>query len=782
MLYSFDVFDTLIARTTATPYGIFAVMHQRLMAEEKYQNLPYHIRYNFYTLRIQAEKVARFHSETDGIEEITLSDIYMAMSMAGELDAVMQEQLCRLEQEIELDNVLPIIQNIKKLKQQIKSGNRVILVSDMYLSQDMIRKILIKTDEIFRGIPLYVSSELKVKKTTGNLYQKVRDIENIQYRDWTHYGDNQHQDIEMAKRLGIHAVHLKPKIFMRHEKRFLKYQSDNAVLQLLIGQASYTRYADGLKTTAERMGSSICGPLIYCYANWILRECECLGIKRLYFIARDGYLAKVAADSIIKNKGLQIETHYIYGSRKAWKMCSLRKEYFNLLKLIAWSYPEKIRTTQDLADTLELTVTELADFLPYGCRKADTELSRQSLVILVKRLECSGSFQTFYLNKQKEKRNLAVQYLQQQVDVTDNDFAFVDASGTGLNQGCLHQLMMDFYVDPIHSFFFRLDKVNMSEGCVYHVFFPNGPENRLLAEMLFRAPHGQTVAYEREDKKIIPVFDDFEGEYLLQHGFKDQQRAMELFVSRMVEAENRNSIVFDSLAAIELYFQYMSVSPDKETLEYFATFPDDETGQRGNLLEYAPKLSKEDILNIFVRKMYWENIRDYYKGSCLAYSLLRCSKEERELVRKCKQEYDAEWGIRERSEKIVLEQEYVERYGRAAYYPCELFEKNIVLYGAGKFGRELYHRLQDQSQERRIRWVDKKIAKNKNTLETYPDNIESVEGIEEWEFDQVIIAVLNEGLAEEIRFELKQKGIPEEKIFWVPVYFYRNVSVSWREG
>ena len=124
----------------------------------------------------------------------------------------------------------------------------------------------------------------------------------------------------------------------------------------------------------------------------------------------------------------------------------------------------------------------------------------------------------------------------------------------------------------------------------------------------------------------------------------------------------------------------------------------------------------------------------------------------------------------------------MERYGRAAYYPCELLEKNIVLYGAGKFGRELYHRLQDQSQERRIRWVDKKIAKNKNTLETYPDNIESVEGIEEWEFDQVIIAVLNEGLAEEIRFELKQKGIPEEKIFWVPVYFYRNVSVSWREG
>ena len=781
MLYSFDVFDTLITRMTATPYGIFAVMHQRLMTEERYCDLPFRIRYNFYTLRIQAEQVARFHNRTDEIEEITLHDIYAAMSMAGELDIGKRERLCRLEEEVELANVLPVVSNIEKLRQCINKGNRVVLISDMYLPQDTIRKMLVKADEIFGRIPLYVSSELKAKKTTGNLYRKIKDIEGIQYQDWTHYGDNRFQDIETAKRLGIHAVHVNAGTLMVHEKKFLKHGSDNAVLQLLVGQARYTRYTNGLKTTAERMGSSICGPLVYGYAEWIVQECKNKGIKRLYFIARDGYLAKIATDKIIENRKLQIETHYIYGSRKAWKMCSLRNENFNLSQLIAWSYPEKIRTTEDLAQMLEISVEDLAVFLPYGCKSAETELSLQSLVFLAKKLEHSDAFKAFYLDRQKEKRGLAVQYLQQEVDVTDDLFAFVDVSGTGLNQGCLHQLMVDFYDKPIHSFFFRLDKVNMSEGCIYHVFSPNGPDNRLVAEMIFRAPHGQTAAYQCRDGKLEPVFDDFEGERLFQHGFLEQQRAMEVFIDRMIEAEKKNAVSFDSLTVMKLYYEFISITPDKETLEYFATFPDDETGHRGTFLEYAPRLSKEDILNIFLRRMYWENVRDYYEGSSLMYSLLRCSREERRLARKCREEYDSEWGVRERAEKIKQEQEYVKRYGRAAYYPCELLEGNIVLYGAGKFGRELYHRLCDQNQERVIRWVDKKTAKNKETLETYPDNVESVEQMGKWEFDQVVIAVLNEKVAEEIRYELKQKGISKEKIFWVPVYYYKNAAVSWRK-
>ena len=38
-MYSFDVFDTLITRTTATPWGIFALMRDRLKLEKQIHNL-----------------------------------------------------------------------------------------------------------------------------------------------------------------------------------------------------------------------------------------------------------------------------------------------------------------------------------------------------------------------------------------------------------------------------------------------------------------------------------------------------------------------------------------------------------------------------------------------------------------------------------------------------------------------------------------------------------------------------------------------------------------------
>lgn len=780
-MYSFDVFDTLITRMTATPYGIFAIMGQHIKEDEAYRDLSPHIRDNFYTLRIQAEKVARFHNETEGLEEVTLWDIYRALSMAGDMDSAMQDRLCRLEQEVERTNVLPVPENIEKLMQYMTKGEQVVLLSDMYLPKETIQEMLVKADERLGKVPLYVSSDLCAKKTTGELYRRVKEIEDVEYQDWTHIGDDQVQDIEIPRRLGIQTVHVKNEAFMTHETRFLKRFSDNAALQLLIGQARYTRRVDHLKTTAERMGSSICGPLIYCYVDWILKECMRKGIKRLYFIARDGYLPKIIADKLIKDRDLPIMSHYLYGSRKAWRMCSLREEHFDLVRSVAWSYPEKMKTTARLAQALEIAVDQLAPFLPYGSREAETELSPQALCYIVKKLEKSKGFRKFYLDHKKKERELAVRYLREQIDTEDGLFAFVDASGTGLNQGCLHQLMIDFYEKPIHSFFFRMDKVNMAEGCAYHVFFPNDPQDRLMAEMLFRAPHGQTEGYEQKDGKIVPVLGDHEDDHLIQHGFLRQQKAIEAFTERMLKVEKSNPLFSGSLIVVEAYFQYMAAEPDKETLEYFSTFPDDETGQRGSFLEYAPRLTKEDILNIFVRKMYWENDRDYYEGSDLAYSLLRCSKEEQRLVQKCKKGYETEWGRKERAEKILKEQELVKKYGRAAYYPCELLEKDIILYGAGKFGRELHKKILDLGIGRTIKWVDKKVAKNKRTLVSYPDEVDTVEGIEGLKFEQIVIAVLDEKVACEIQYGLVSKGIPAEKIFWVPVYFDRNMRYDWKE-
>ena len=202
-MYSFDVFDTLITRTTATPQGIFALMKDRLTEERETNELQDYVIENFFELRIHSEELIRENAASQMTEEVNLNDIYMAMAVCGCLDKEQMEYLCCMERKTELDHVVGIPENIQRLKELIRQGEHVVLISDMYLSEKDIREILVKVDNIFEKIPLYVSSEYGKRKTTGNLYRQVQELENVSYEDWIHIGDNLYQDIEVPYGLGI---------------------------------------------------------------------------------------------------------------------------------------------------------------------------------------------------------------------------------------------------------------------------------------------------------------------------------------------------------------------------------------------------------------------------------------------------------------------------------------------------------------------------------------------------------------------------------------------------
>lgn len=772
-MISFDIFDTLITRATAKPDGIFAIIQNILCFDIAYEDIPEYIRMNYYTLRIHAEELARYHNRSKGIEEITIRDIYDALAMAGGLIEEQIEQLISLECETELKNVLPISKNIGLLKEKLAVGERVILISDMYLPENVIRGMLESVDNIFRDVTIYVSSELMARKTSGNIYRKIKEIENIKYWQWIHYGDDMQQDIERAESLGITGIYLKRQELSCCEKLFMESQSENLKFQLMAGQAKYVRMNYGGDIPYD-IGASICGPLIYEYANWIVIESQMKGIRRLYFIARDGYLVKVAADKIIKARKLNIETKYIYGSRKAWRMCSLTVENFNFVQMLRWSYIQESYTLKEFADILELDCEELFPFLPYSCRRWPAELSQQGLYRIASELENDWKFREFYVDRQAEKRKRVSGYLLQELDVSDDAFAFVDVSGGGLTQGCLKNIMTDFYEKPIKTFFFKLDRVNLCKGCIYYVFFPSAIKNNLVIEMICRAPHGQTIDYAIEGEKVVPVLDGVEEKGVKKKGFARLQKGMTDYIDSFLALKNDAVDLPSEVSIIKRYLIYVAEMPDREVLEYFSACPNNENGRQTEVTEYAPKLSREDILNIFVRRMPWEPLRNYYRGTDLSYSVLRCSDEDKELIDKCRREYNAGWAKHERIEKIRREEAVIRKYGNAAYYPCELLEEKIVLYGAGKLGEGLHDKIVDLGISTIVKWVDKKADKVLRA-----GNIEFPETIKDVEYDQVVIAVVDSNVAVQIKEELIEMGITEKKIFWIQVYQNKYARAKW---
>lgn len=318
-MISFDIFDTLITRKTYSPQGIFLLVQERLYNNLRDDN--FYFCKNFFTFRINAEKDARLYAKQEGREEISLDEIYDLLAIRNDLSKDLSNRLKEWEIQEEINNIYPIKQNIEMLKNYLAEGKHIILISDMYLDKATIRKILLKADPIFYDIPIYVSSEINKTKYNGSLFFEVARREKIYFSDWIHFGDNRISDYLMPKMLGIDARHIPFEELTLWERELgdklgLK---TNLMLQLYLGIARNVRLENKLNCPGK-IGASIGGILLYPYVFWLLRKATEIGIKRLYFIARDGYILKKITDLIISNQHLDIHTKYIYGSRKAWKL------------------------------------------------------------------------------------------------------------------------------------------------------------------------------------------------------------------------------------------------------------------------------------------------------------------------------------------------------------------------------------------------------------------------------------------------------------------------------
>jgi len=722
-----------------------------------------HVIDNFFELRIHSENLARGAAEARQVEEVDLHKIYEAMAVCGCISEEQIEYLMQMEQETELANVAGIGKNIQRVKELLRQKERVILISDMYLSTDIIRKMLLKADSVFESIPLYVSSDYKKRKTTGNLYRLVQEAERVQYEDWMHTGDNLYQDVEIPCRMGIDAEWIEKKELTDLEKRLLRWYGNDSCLQVMIGTAVRAEKRD--RKIAYQIGCRYAGPVLYSYAEWIVDQAVKKGIRRLYFIARDGYLIKKIVDIILERKKTGIGTGYIYGSRRAWRMVSLSDEHYNLYQLVLWSHFKKITTLDELASVLCIPLKGLYQFLPgvYSEDQKDTRISCQELEYIVGKLAADATFKKYHLRTLEKERLLAQRYLMQETDLSDNHFAFVDVSGGGLTQGCLYQLVKDRHPEPIHTFFLKTDRVNLAEGSVTDVFLPSYLDNNLVVEMMCRAPHGQTDGYIEKNGQVIPEIEEREGKLHAQHDFYEYEKGIEDFVTLMSEVSSQYGIDKVSIKVVLLYLEHIAQEPSKDVLEYFATTPSSESGRGAERIEYAPRLTKQQIRDLFLVRTS-EPAELFYKGTNLKYSILRASEEEKRLIEKYQKEYGSALGRLARKEKDRSRKELCRRWGRAAFYPIRLLEKRIVIYGAGKFGQDLYNRIAGDGMHEIVLWADK------NADRCHEQGLADVHGISDIKkasYDQLVIAVMDERLADSIREELEGYGIDGEKILWI---------------
>lgn len=299
-IISFDIFDSLVKRDVPSPDSIHYLVEREYFAQTG-RKIPDYCR-----KRKLAETTAYTHA---GNQEITLQKIFDEMNCISKKDRGM---LMDLEQKIEYEVCCadPDMKNI--FEQTLKAGKHVVITSDMYLPETVIRKILDKCG-YHNYDKLYLSSSYGVTKASGQLYRYL--LENNNHKTIVHIGDNIKSDYLRARQAGLKSVllHNQPNTLMFHTAG--KHESfDTSCFRTFL--SNHKPHGNkGQSELAISIGYEVLGPLLGGYCRWLKTQAERYNIKKIFFLSREGSLLKHAYEELYPHQNAS--TSYLYVSRQA---------------------------------------------------------------------------------------------------------------------------------------------------------------------------------------------------------------------------------------------------------------------------------------------------------------------------------------------------------------------------------------------------------------------------------------------------------------------------------
>lgn len=272
----------------------------------------------------------------------------------------------------------------------------------------------------------------------------------------------------------------------------------------------------------DALSLNVFSPVVVMYALYILRQAEKRGIRRLYFLARDGYLVYKAATALCKKNGLDIHCSYFYCSRYSLRMAAYRFHDDSAFdRLFIYSY----RLTAEnmlcrggfTPEEREKVYSEIAFD---GSAEADI-MDRKTFDEFCGRVKKSAAFEEILQRKSDAAYDNIVSYIKKEGLGDYDSIGIVDLGWTGSLQYTLRRLLdsMDIKTTITGFYVGMLEKPKSSDGSSYDTWLFTEKSKRIkawfahnLLECLFSAPHGMTVGYEKHGDDVQPVLSDSEND------------------------------------------------------------------------------------------------------------------------------------------------------------------------------------------------------------------------------------------------------------------------------
>lgn len=509
----FDFFDTLILRR-CHPDEI-KMQWANLVSEE----LQFQISsLDIYKIRISAEK--RLSEKFNGLVKMECKykdlckEIFLRLCIIKEKiifklwenDNDFYDFSYKAEVNIEIINQYINEKTVKKMCALKRQGYYIGIISDFYLPLDAFIKF-VDYFELSNYIDkIYVSSEVGIRKESGDLYAYVLSDIFEKANECIMIGDNYHSDYLVPKKLGFNCLWIKKEnsIKLMNEKNI---ENRLNMLSNRSKKNTYNNYAFSLYLFISEL-----------YKNLVKDE-----IGKVTFLAREGQFLKELFELYLEiNKANEIESQYAYVSRLSTFVpglkCIKEEKFENLFyqykDLSIYSFLFSVGFEKE-------DITQLSLLFKKDYKKIIINFSTSSEF---EELKSNIEFcKTYNKVRKKQKENFQIYFKDFLIEKCNKPAISVVDVGW---KGTIQDNIFNFYKGQmeISGYYLginncrNIDSYNRKKGLLFseYPFHSNGFDlwsyDKSFYEKILYASHASTRGYTVKNDKVQPQLENYNSE------------------------------------------------------------------------------------------------------------------------------------------------------------------------------------------------------------------------------------------------------------------------------
>jgi glycosyltransferase involved in cell wall biosynthesis len=524
---SLDIFDTALLRLVRQPADVFLYIQNDV---RRLLNRP---GLNFVAARVTAEEQSRRDQQRlRSTTETTLDEIYSVLQSRLECDAATAAKIKNWELQAERALCYANPEIVRLLTQMATEKKTFVWSSDMYLPAATVLGLLKQNG--FPDAPLFLSSEISASKHEGGLFDHLLAKLKCPPAELIHIGDNSHSDVANPRAKGIHAHHWirtpsQTPLVDQRPSYSGAWENDlaSSLYTGLVRRRRLTHPPGDASAFWKTIGYEIVGPLHHAFLGWVTARASQMGLKKLFFLARDGCQLVKGFELFRKHYGLEMEGQYTFASRRLWNFAGIERLDSDSLAFLLTPNP-CLRVRDFFARISPELVPRENIARQFGFKNLDERITTPTGVFRsetqhqnLRRLLCECEPQIVGLAARERKVLLA--YFAD-IGLLNDRVGLVDIGWAASSSQSLQKLLAAAGKSaPVPGFYFATwshAAAAVEAGCPIESFFTDlgEPKHRFdlltesveLVETFFSAPHPTVVGVARHDGQWTPQYGDRE--------------------------------------------------------------------------------------------------------------------------------------------------------------------------------------------------------------------------------------------------------------------------------